>query len=116
MMEPSIVSRWGSRARFSLPMSDSAEQSRTTRRQAEKLWHNPPMTACNCQKKHESLREHETSTRAPSAPRTKVRGRLEYLMLFDPQTSGGLLAAVPQAQAEACALRQQDCPGNFKMP
>ncbi|CAE7947457.1 selD [Symbiodinium sp. KB8] len=49
-----------------------------------------------------SLQPANVRLRRAVANHEEVRGRLEYLMLFDPQTSGGLLAAVPQAQAEAC--------------
>ncbi len=40
--------------------------------------------------------------------RNKLRGAARYEILFDPQTAGGLLAAVPEARARSClaALRE----------
>jgi len=38
----------------------------------------------------------------------KLRGSARYEILFDPQTAGGLLAAVPESQAEACLAALRD--------
>ena len=57
---------------------------------------------------------HPVNARAASAIANDkdFRDRAAYPLLFDPQTSGGLLAAVPAENAEACLtdLRSQPCP------
>jgi len=39
---------------------------------------------------------------------SQYQDRLDFPLLFDPQTSGGLLAAIPEAQAAACLAALQD--------
>jgi selenide,water dikinase len=55
--------------------------------------------------------ENSRSERALINPESFIDHPL-YPILFDPQTAGGLLAAVPTDQAQQCLaqLRRQDCP------
>eukprot|EP00931_Biecheleriopsis_adriatica_P055737 TRINITY_DN33020_c0_g1_i1.p1 TRINITY_DN33020_c0_g1~~TRINITY_DN33020_c0_g1_i1.p1 ORF type:complete len:952 (-),score=188.51 TRINITY_DN33020_c0_g1_i1:44-2845(-) len=54
-----------------------------------------------------SLQPANTRLRRAVANHEEIRTKVAYPLLFDPQTAGGLLAAVPQAQAGRCveALR-----------
>jgi selenide,water dikinase len=58
-----------------------------------------------------SLQPANTRTRRAVANHDSARQHTDYPLLFDPQTAGGLLAAVPVKHAAACVAELRNTPG-----